>query len=408
MQSKHYVSLFLIQLVLLHENTLAQTAHYPDGHLQRVFQESLERLTLSVETIQDSSRYPSYGTENLDWQLRNSEDWTSGFFPGCLWLAYAGSEDIRFRDWAVRWSDGIRNQIDNRETHDLGFRFMCTYGNQFKYDPEADKEAIKRLLLHAANTLSHRFNPKVGALSSNWDRWEDPRGETAFPVVIDIMMNLELLFWAAENAGDPELRKIAETHACTTWNDFVRPDGGTFHVVRYDPNTGERWHQGQLQGDTVESTWSRGQAWAIYGYVVCYRFTHNIRYLQWAKTLLDYFISQLPPDHIAPWDFDSPIKAKDVSASAIVASALFEFADHCSDLSAKTFYLGQAQDMLETLASSPWFIPSCKQTPCLLDASTQYLPLGQNVERPAIFADYYFMEALLRASKHQKASIPPN
>jgi len=367
----------------------------PDILLQRAQTRSLERLRKSTLEIANVQKYPCYGTKELQWQLRDSSDWTSGFYPGCLWLGFALSGQTEFAEWAKAWTKGIEKEKTNTQTHDLGFRFMCTYANQLRFAADDDSAKIKSIILEAADSMANRFAPAVGALSSNWDRWEDPRKSESVPVVIDIMMNLELLFWAAENGGPESYADIAETHARTTWNDFIRDDHGSYHVVRYQKQTGEVLDKGQLQGDKKHSTWSRGQAWAIYGYAVCFRYTKNDWYLERAQLLTEYFLRHLPPDRLAPWDFQSENTAKDVSASAIVCSAMFELAKLSPEPATREYYRQQAVAILQALSRPPAFAEG-KHSPCILDLSTQYLPLGQNIEVPSIFADYYYLEALLR------------
>lgn len=243
----------------------------------------------------------------------------------------------------------------------------------------------------AAITLSHRFCPEFGALSSDWDN-EPIEGTT--PCVIDIMMNLEILFEAAISMSDTTLYDMAISHANTTWRDFVREDGGTYHIVRYDSVSGAVVDRGQLQGDTRESTWSRGHAWLVYGLVVAYRYTGDNVYLERAMKAADYFIDHLNEDGIAPWDFQSEDRQTDVSASAVVASALYEMIGYLPCGRQKRHYSAQADRMLAALCGTDYFTADTSE--CLLAHSVQYYHLGYNVNRPAIFADYYFMEALYR------------
>jgi unsaturated chondroitin disaccharide hydrolase len=353
---------------------------------------SLVRLERSVSEVGDPNLYPTYGTPQLKWQLKSSAEWTSGFYPGCLWLAYEISQDRRFEQWARRWTAGIEKEKTNPETHDLGFRFMCTFGNGLRWGGGPESDRYREIVLTAAATLAKRYNPQVGCLSSNWDM---VKIENSFPVVIDIMMNLELLFWAAEHGGPRELVDIARTHAVTTGRDFVRSDGGTCHIVRYDKNTGGVINRGTLQGAGPETTWSRGHAWGQYGMVVAYRYTREKRFLETAMRLADYFIAHLPPDRVAPWDFQSEIKYRDVSATSIVTAALFEMAGYVEDPARRRRYEAEAEAMLASLCQPPYFA-SRTETNCLLDHSVHFLPIRSNVDVPAIFADYYFLEAIIR------------
>ena len=355
-------------------------------------QTSLVRLEKSVREVGGPALYPTYGTPQLRWQLKPASDWTSGFYPGCLWRAYEISRDPRFAGWAREWTAGIEGEKLNTDTHDLGFRFMCSFGNGIRLAPGPENRRYKEAMIAAAETLARRFNPRVGALSSNWDM--APVGNS-FPVVVDIMMNLELLFWTAENGGPADLAVLARTHALTTGRDFVRPDGGTYHVVRYNPDTGRVINRGTLQGAGPETTWSRGQAWGIYGMVVAYRYTHDQQFLDLAIKLADYFLGHLPADHVAPWDFQSEIKYRDVSAAAITASALFELARYGDDAALRRRYESGAEAMLASLCQPPYLVTRTDSN-CLLDHSVQFLPIHSNVDVPAIFADYYFLEAIAR------------
>ena len=354
---------------------------------------SLVTLRRSVEAVGDSLSFPTYG-ESGHWKLRPSNDWVSGFYGGCLWYAYALSGDPSFETLAKKWTTGIEKEKYNRKTHDLGFRFMCTFGNAMRFsEDESFKSFCQSVRDTASVTLSKRFHPGFAALSSDWDRKPVPG---TVPCVIDIMMNLEILFETALSTGRRELYDMAVTHAETTWKDFVRSDGGTYHIVRYDKDSGAVVDRGQLQGDTTESTWSRGHAWLVYGMVVAYRYTGDEKYLRYALSAADYFIGHLNEDGIAPWDFQSEDRQPDASASAVVTSALYEAVTYLPSGKRRTYYSGWADRMLAALCSDAYFVGD--RTDCLLDHSVQYYHLGHNVNKPAIFADYYFMEALYRYS----------
>ena len=359
---------------------------------------SLDALERAVEEIKDTSRYPTYATrDDLKWRTSSSRNWVSGFWPGCLWYASVLERDSRFEEWARSWTVGIEKEKLNPDTHDLGFRFMCTFGNAIRFAPEKYYTEYTPVVLTAAETLSHLYHPEFGALRSNWDEKTAPPGTT--PCVIDIMMNLELLFWAADNGGDPNFKQMAISHANTTWRDFLREDDGTYHVVRYD-EAGKVVDKNQLQGDVKESTWSRGHAWLVYGLVVCYRFTRDQIWLDRAKRAADYFIRNLNSDGIANWDFQSDEEYTDASASAIVCSALYELVSFLPESREKTYYKSQADRMLKTLCSPSYFCGD--RSGCLLEHSVRYYhkkdgnDQDPNIDEPCVFADYYFMEALYR------------
>jgi unsaturated chondroitin disaccharide hydrolase len=256
-------------------------------------------------------------------------------------------------------------------------------------------------MLTAAATADSRYNKLLGLYPSDWDR--KPVANSR-PCVVDIMMNLELFFWAAKQTGDSALENRCHSHAIKTYNDFVRADGGTFHVVRYDKETGAIINKGQLQGDVDSSTWSRGQAWMIYGYTIMYRYTKNKQYLQWAMQLADYFIEHSSESHVANWDFQSSIKVSDASATAIVCAALLELYTYCNNKQQQDYYYQQACCMLQALCKPPFFSEGNK-TNCLLLHSTQYYHQTENTDVPCTFADYYFMEALYRYQQLRKLNI---
>jgi unsaturated chondroitin disaccharide hydrolase len=369
-----------------------------DSLVNNALRVSLVHLERSIDEVRDTTLFPTYGTKQLKWKLGKADEWTSGFYPGCLWYAYEISSDPRFERWARQWTNSLEAEKLNTQTHDLGFKFVCSYGNGLRLGKAAAYGRYREIMLRAASTLAKRFNPKVGCLESNWDKLKI---ENSFPVIIDIMMNLELLFWASENGGPKSYADYACTHALTTCRDFIRPDGSTYHIVRYDKNTGKVINKGTIQGAGNETTWSRGQAWGLYGMVVAYRYTKDKRFLETALRLSDYFLKHLPEDHVAPWDFQSEIKYRDASATSIVTSALFEMAKYVGDDSLKRYYESQAEAMLMSLCSPPYFTDG-RDTNCVLNHSTHYFPINSNVDVPAIFADYYFLEALLRCGAHLK------
>lgn len=369
-----------------------------DTVVETTVRASLGALERAVEEIQDTLSYPTYATrDELKWRTKSSKNWVSGFWPGCLWYASILSGDQRFEQWAKSWTSGIEKEKYNTATHDLGFRFMCTFGNAVRFDPERYSASYTPIILTAAETLSKLYHPEFSALCSNWDEKTAPEGTT--PCIIDIMMNLELLFWAANHGGNPEWKQICINHANTTWRDFRREDGGTYHIVRYDSKTGAIVDKNQLQGDVKESTWSRGHAWLVYGLVVCYRYTGDIIWLDRAKMAADYFIRNLNPDGIANWDFQSNINYTDASASAVVCSALYEMVSFLPEGREKDYYTAEADRMLSSLCSPSYFIG--RDSSCLLAHSVRYYhkkdgDQNPNIDEPSIFADYYFLEALYR------------
>ena len=378
----------------------ARSGQLPDSLVQHALNVSYRHLETSVLEVKDSTRFPSYAPHDLQWSYFNSGGWTSGFYPGCLWLAYELSGNTGFRDQAKKWTAGLEKESSNTGTHDLGFMFLCSFGNGIKNVTPQDASAYKRTLLRAALTLDTRYSPNVGMLRCYWDEPPFSHDTTLFPVVVDIMMNLELLFWGAENGAPASLKEHATRHARNTYRDFVRPDGSTYHVVRYNKDSGTLFNKGQLQGQNENSTWTRGHAWFVYGMTVCYRYTRDEGFLADACALADYFLKRLTPDNVSAWDFDSLPEfknIKDASATAIVSSALFELSTYVHDQERRRGYREKATAMLAALCSDT-YLAEKEKTNVLLLHSTQYLtqPGNQNTDKPAIFADYYFLEAIKR------------
>lgn len=385
------LSLPMIVSALGITNVNAATTNF-NKRINIAIEDSLAHLETSVQLIKDPNQFPTYANKDLSWQLNAAHKWTAGFYPGALWQGYQLSGDSRFQQWAKQWTESLAGQINDAGSHDLGFKFMTTYGNALILSNDIDMVAYKKVMLAAASTLAKRYQPNIQLLSSDWD---DKYYENSIPVVIDIMMNLELLLWAAENGGDKQWAEIAKHHALKTYEDFIRVDGSSYHIVRYDQTTGQVINKGTLQGDGDETTWARGHAWMIYGMVVMYRYTEQSIYLQYAQTLTDYFIKKLPEDGIAMWDLNSKILQRDTSAAAIFASALIEMADYIDNKKQKERYIQEYKLILNSLISEPYFIKDTTKAP-IIDKSVHYYTKPNAIDVPAIFTDYYFLEALNR------------
>lgn len=319
-----------------------------------------------------------------------SKDWTSGFFAGNLWQIYMLTGDERYKEKAKVWTAFIENQKFNAGTHDMGFKINCSFGEGYEI---TENQQYKEIIISSAKTLCTRFNQKVGALRSwdfNADIWE-------FPVIIDNMMNLELLFEASILSGDSSFYKIAVQHANTTLKNHFRNDNSTWHVVVYDTITGNVKDKVTHQGFDANSSWARGQAWAIYGFTMCYRYTKDPNYLKQAEATTKFYLenNNLPEDGIPYWDFNDPNipnAPKDASAAAIVSSALFELYSFTKNEN----FLKFATKVLEKLDSNSYLLGENVNGPFILDHSTGNWPKKDEIDQPIVYADYYFLEALLR------------
>lgn len=355
----------------------------------KVFRHADLQLRLSMLDLGDSLRFPRATGPDGRWKEVPITDWTSGFFPGTLWYHFEYTEDPLFRDAAERWTARLEPIQFFTENHDIGFMILSSYGNGYRLTGEP---RYREILLQAARTATLRYDPVVGCIKS----WDNPRWE--YPVIIDNMMNLELLFWAVQNGADSSLYRIAMSHAERTMKNHVRPDGSTFHVVNYDTRDGHVIGRHTAQGYVDSSTWARGQAWGIYGFTMAYRYTRDERFLATAVRLANYFVDHLPADHIPYWDFHAPKipdEPRDASAAAIAASALLELSAYDTDEIRSRHFWSKAEFILRSLASDD-YLSAGKASRGITMHSVTSRPANIEVDVTLIYADYYFLEALLR------------
>lgn len=326
-----------------------------------------------------------------------SKDWTSGFFPGELWYLYEYTQNNFWKKKAQQHTDMLEREKMNGKTHDMGFKMYCSYGNGYRLTQD---ERYKEILLQSARTLATRFKPQAGIIRS----WDHSQKKWNCPVIIDNMMNLELLFWATKESKDSTFYHIAVSHARTTMKNHFRPDNSCYHVIDYDTISGKVLKKNTHQGFSHESAWSRGQAWALYGYTMCYRETKFPEFLQQAKNVEEYLFKHphMPADYIPYWDFDAPKipnEPRDASAAAVIASALYELSLYDSENTKR--YKERADKILENLTKS-YRSTIGKNNGFLLLHSTGTKPSNVEVDVPIVYADYYFIEALLRKDKLEK------
>ncbi|WP_253805642.1 glycoside hydrolase family 88 protein [Hymenobacter taeanensis] len=320
-----------------------------------------------------------------------SKDWTSGFFPGYLWLLSEATGQPKWQTAARTYTANIEREKLDVTSHDVGFKVYCSFGSGYRltHDP-----TYREVIVQAARTLSTRFNPKVGAIRS----WDHHRETWGYPVIIDNMMNLELLFAATRLSGDSSFYKIAVSHATKTLNNHFRPDFSSYHVVDYDTLTGNVVKRTTHQGAANESAWARGQGWALYGFTMCYRETKNKAYLAQAEQVAAFIMNHpnLPKDLVPYWDFNAPgipKEPRDASAAAIMASALYELSTYSPASAA--LYRRTANKIMDSLSKHYTAKPGGSRGFLLLH-STGHKPANSEIDVPIIYADYYFMEALLR------------
>lgn len=335
------------------------------------------------------------------WNLKKvvKNEWTAGFWPGVLWYDYEATKDETIRKEAEKFTESLKflSEIPAYD-HDLGFLVFCSYGNGYRL---TSNEEYKKVILATADTLATLYDPIVGTIMS-WPRHKREFG--GHNTIMDNMINLEMLFWASKNGGGRNLYDIAVSHADKTMGNQFRDDFSSYHVVIYDTITGECIKKKTHQGYANNSMWARGQAWAIYGYSMVYRETKNPKYLDFAEKVAKVYLDRLLDDYIPFWDFDTldiPNAPKDASAACVVASALLEMSTFYSNNDKQgKLYRDMAEKMIKSLSSEKY--QSRDKNPSLLLHSTGHCPKKSEVDASIIYADYYYMEALLRLKKLQK------
>ena len=355
------------------------------------------RQTLS-QLGNDSCLLPrSIPNDSQKWGTINAYDWTSGFWPGILWYDYQNTGDEFIKSQASRYTEylTVLLQPEHQGDHDLGFQFLCSFVNGYRL---TGNDAYKKIALAGADKLARFYHPKVGTICS----WAHMREKMGWPhnTIMDNMMNLELLFWAAKNGGNKTYYDMAESHARVTMEHQFRNDYTSYHVAIYDTVNGNFIKGVTNQGCSDESFWARGQAWAIYGYTMVYRETGDKTFLDFAEKITDVYLERLPADYIPYWDFDAPgipHEPKDASAAAIVASGLLELSQLENDPQKSKTYFMAAEKMLASLSSESY--KSGDNKPAFLLHSTGNYPAGYEIDAAINYADYYYIEALTRYKK---------
>jgi unsaturated chondroitin disaccharide hydrolase len=384
-------SLSFIFLMIACLSTYAQK---PNVKNEFRFAENQVNLMLSeIKNLPAGSKEVSPRTiEKGKLKLSEAGDWTSGFFPGVLWYLFEYTGNAKWKTEAEKFTANLKSQQYNKGTHDLGFMIYDSFGSGYKLTKDSSYRSI---IINAAKSLSTRFHPITGVIQS-WDN----RKEWTYPVIIDNMMNLELLFEATKLSGDSSFYKIAVQHANHTLKNHFRKDYSSYHVVDYNSKDGSVIKKTTHQGYADESSWARGQAWGLYGFTLCFRETGDSTYLKQAKHIANYILTspKIPKDMVPYWDYDDPAipnAPRDVSAAAITASALFELANETKE----SYYSKKANQILESLSEN-YKSPKNGEKGFILEHSTGHLPYKSEINVPIIYADYFYLEALIRSQKN--------
>ncbi len=354
--------------------------------MDKTWQNLQKKVDCMMEQMKDKTPHVSfegvYDDIHLDW-------WTSGFWGGILWILYDMTGEKKYRDAAWEWDERIEKCFvrENNLHHDVGFQFLPTA--VIKYKLTGDKDARRRALM-AANFLAGRFN-----IAGNFIRaWNQEKIGWS---IIDSSMNLSILFWAAEEIGDPRFNHIAIAHAKTVVKHFIREDGSVKHIVNFDAQTGDYAEEIGGQGYGIGSAWSRGQAWALHGMANTYKYTGDEKFLTAAQRVAHFFLASLPEDHVPYWDFRVPDfegEPRDTSAASCAASGLLEIAKHVPK-EQSALYSKAAQKIIQSLTYKYATLDKPTYEGILLEA-TGHRPKGHNVNVSLIYGDYFYVECLAK------------
>ncbi|MBD8068654.1 glycoside hydrolase family 88 protein [Bacillus sp. PS06] len=318
--------------------------------------------------------------------------WTAGFWPGLLWLVHRDTKDESLKEIAEQCEERLDQVITDyyKLDHDMGF--MWTLTSVARYKLLGDEESKRRALL-VANLLMGRFNSEGNYIRA-WNPWREGDENSGW-AIIDCLMNLPLLFWASEVTGDPRFSHVAKKHGETVLAHFIREDGSVHHIIRFDPETGEKIEAIGGQGFAPESAWSRGASWAVYGLSLLFQYTKEDKYLQAAKKVSHFFIANLPDDSVPHWDFRLPeevTKYRDSSAGAIAACGLLHISQQVDSIEAG-IYKDAGVKILKSLYENYGDWDNQGQDGLILHGTSHY-PEGKNIDVPLIYGDYYFVEGL--------------
>lgn len=368
--------------------------------MQKIIEKGLDRATTQslamAQSLENNSLLPRT-FENGKLITSDSKWWCSGFFPGTLWYLYENNPTEKLEKYAINYTNRVEDQKYTTDHHDTGFIIYCSFGNGLRL---IGTESYNDVIVQASKSLSTRFKDKIGVIRS-WD-WNGEMWQ--YPVIIDNMMNLEMLMWASKHTGDKRFSDIAVSHADKTMKEHFRDDYSSYHVVDYDTITGNSRLKQTWQGYSNESSWSRGQGWALYGYSMMYRETGDEKYLSHAENIANFMINHpnMPQDMIPYWDYNAPEipdAKRDASAGAVMASALIELSQQTKNKNLSNLYLNTAEIQIKTLTSAEYLAEPGTNGNFVLKHSVGAIPRDQEIDVPLTYADYYYVEALIRYKK---------
>lgn len=384
----YFLSALFVFVIVISCDTKNSNEKFISGNISIAEQQ----YGLMVEMIEDSGRL-LIPKSIIDGKMKfiSPKEWTSGFFAGSLWYLYELTGDEKWIKPALKQTEALESIQYYTNNHDVGFMIGCSYGNALRL---IGNDEFKDIIVQAAKSLITRYNSTTGLIQS----WNANAGnDWLYPVIIDNLMNLELLFDATKYSGDSTFYNIAVSHADITMRNHYRPDYSTWHVIDYDVEDGSIRHRNTAQGYSDESCWARGHSWGIYGYVMCYRETGDPKYLAQAENALNYVATQAnyPSDGVPYWDYNSPDipnTYRDVSSASILSSALYEI----STYSEKKDYKEWADKIMMSLSTPEYIAQTGDNGFFILKHSVGSIPHNSEIDVPLNYADYYFLEALKR------------
>ena len=386
----------VVSLMLFSNYCLPQSTQYKlDKDLLKTidknFSDAANQYKLLIKNLPAEKFPKTYFPATGKYEFSNSGWWCSGFYPGTLLYLFEQTGDTALYNEANRILEVLKKEQFNTSTHDLGFMMYCSFGNANRIAP---KPVYKDILMNSAKSLSTRFSPVVGCIKS----WDGKANE--YLVIIDNMMNLKLLFWATAVSGDSSYYKIAVTHTNTTIANHFRADNSSYHVLNYNATIGAVQQKRTAQGATDESAWARGQAWGLYGYTETYRETRDKKYLEQAIKIANFILSHpnLPTDKIPYWDYNAPgipNTLRDASAAAIMASALLELSVYTGKNESNKYFTA-AETILRSLSSTTYKAAPGTNGGFIIQHGVGHMPNKTEIDVPLTYADYYFVEAMIR------------
>ena len=394
---KNYLLAALVLLGMIVPSTSSARSKKVEP-ISDVIERGLKTATQHALNMAKSLEPGKFPSSVKDGKLRTADYswWCSGFFPGELWYLYENTPTEELKMYAEKFTAEVERAKNIKYSHDLGFMINCSYGNGYRL---TGNEKYKEVMLTAANSLYSRYRPNVGLIRS----WDFSQKVWQYPVIIDNMMNLEFMMWASRATGDNRYREAAISHAEKTMEHHFRADYSCWHVVSYDTISGLPHKKQTNQGYSDDSSWARGQVWALYGYTMMYRESGNQAFLKQAKNVAKYLMNhpRMPKDKVPYWDFDVPNITKeprDASSAAIMASGLIELGQIVGGELGKQYH-AYAEDQIRSLTSKEYLAKVGKNCNFALMHSTGSKPAKSEVDSPLSYADYYYVEALLRLKR---------